>query len=330
MGTGLGLQSVLGYKAETTYGTAVTVDRFVEFLSESLERRQNVLQSNGIRGGQSAIHARRGSRRAISSQDGGGQFSMEIPKTGFGVLLNQLMGGTATVAQQGGTIAYLQTHAWASGTGKSMTIQKQIRDQANAEVESFTFKGSKVTGAEFSISVDQLAQATFDIDSRQVVTDVAMASPSFTSPGLFSFAEATVKLAGVAATVVTDCSVRFDRPQNTDKRYLGNQGLKNEPYENDFPQISGTITADFDNPATIYDRWAADTALSFELLFEGSTIASTFKETFKIAIPEIRFTGETPKTGGPDVLTVSAPFEGFYDGSSADATITYMSTDTAI
>lgn len=331
MTTGIGGQTVLGTAVESTYGTAVTVDRFQPFLSESLETRTRVLTDESIRGGNTGVHLPRGSRRRQTGEDGGGDITMTLTTTGLGRWFNQFMGGTVTPVQQASTIAYLQTHAWASQSGKSLTIQKQIRDAANSEVESFTFKGSKIASATFSQSLDQIAQVVWGIDSRQVVTDVAMASPSWpATEKTFGFPDCTVKLAGSASTVLTDVSLSLNRTLDTDKRFLGNSGLKNEPYDNGPPTITGTITADFDNPATIYDRFKADTALSFELIWQRDVIASSYYEKISILVPEVRFTGETPKVGNQEVITVSGGFEGFWDGSSADVTISYTSTDTAL
>jgi len=41
-------------------------------------------------------------------------------------------------------------------------------------------------------------------------------------------------------------------------------------------------------------------------------------------------TGETPKVGGPGLVIVNHPFEAQWDGSSANMTIAYTSTDLAI
>lgn len=331
MGIGLGLQTVVATGVESTYGTGVTVDRFRAFLSESLETRTRVLTDPSIRGANTGVHLHRGSRRRLTGEDGGGDLTEVLTTTGMGRIFNQLFGGTATVVQQGGTAAYLQTHAWASQSGKSLTIQKQIRDSANAEVESFTFNGSKVMSADFKQSLDALAEVTWAIDSRQVVTNVAMATPTWPAvEKTFGFPDCTVKLAGSTSTVLSDVSLQISRTLDTDKRYLGNAGLKNEPYDNAAPTVTGTITADFDNPATVYDRFKADTALSFELIWERDIIASTFKEKISILVPEVRFTGETPKVSGEEVITVSGSFEGFWDGTAADCTLSYMSTDTAV
>ena len=328
--TAVGLLTSLGCAEEVTYGTPVTPDRWFEITSEALERKNNIIQSNGLRSG--AIHTRRSSRRVVAAQWAEGPFTMEVPTSGFGRLLKHLMGGTPTVVQQGATPAWLQTHAFSSNAGKSLTLQKVLRDGANNVIQQFTHVGSKILAVEFSISVDQLLLATFTTDGRQENTSTAAAAATYPSNKPFHFGQvAALTLAGGAVAKVTDATIRIERPQRTDGFYLGSAGLKSEPTENDFPLISGSITAEFDsaNKTALYDTFAADTAAALFLNFEGATISGAFKEGIGFSLPAIHLTGETPKVGGPGAVTMTVPFEGAWDGTNADMAVTYMSVDTA-
>lgn len=328
--TGVGLLTTFGCAEEVTYGTAVAPDRWFEITSEALERKNTVIQSNGLRSG--AIHSRRSSRRVVAAQQGGGSFTMEVPTSGFGRLLKHAMGGTPVVAQQGGTTAYLQTHALGSNAGKSLTAQKVIRDGANAVVQQFTQVGVKVLSVEFSISVDQLLLATFTVDGRSENVSTAVAAPSYASNKPFHFGQVNVlTLAGTPVAKVTDATWKLDRPQRTDGFYLGSAGLKSEPIENDFPMVTGSLTAEFDsaNKTALYDAFAADAALALVLTFEGATISGIYKETISFSIPAIHLIGETPKVSGPGAVAVTVPFEGAWDGTNPDMTVLYTSTDTA-
>lgn len=328
--TGVGLLTTFGCAEEVTYGTAVAPDRWFEITGETLERKNTVIQSNGLRSG--AIHSRRSSRRVVAAQQGGGGFTMEVPTSGFGRLLKHAMGGTPVVAQQGGTTAYLQTHALGSNAGKSLTVQKVIRDGANAVIQQFTHVGSKILSVEFSISVDQLLLASFTLDGRAENVSTAVAAPTYASNKPFHFGQVNVlTLGGTAVAKVTDATIKLDRPQRTDGFYLGSAGLKSEPIENDFPMVSGSLTAEFDaaNKTALYDAFAADTALALVLTFEGSVISGIYKETISFSIPALHLIGETPKVGGPGAVTVTVPFEGAWDGTNADMTVLYTSTDTA-
>lgn len=328
--TGVGLLTTFGCAEETVYGTSVAPDRWFEITTEALERKNTILRSNGLRSG--AIHSRRSSRRVVSAQQGGGTFTMEVPTSGFGRLLKHALGGTPTVVQQGGTPAYLQTHAMGSNAGKSLTVQKVIRDGANAVVQQFTHVGAKVLSVEFSISVDQLLLATVTLDGRKEEISTAVAAPTYPSNKPFHFGQVNVlTLAGAAVAKVTNATIKIDRPQKTDGFYLGGAGLKSEPTENDFPMISGSLTAEFDsaNKTALYDAFAADTALALVLTFTGAQISGIYNEFISFSIPAIHLGGETPKLGGPGVVSVTVPFEAGWDGTNADMTVTYQSVDTA-
>lgn len=328
MGTAVGTQVVVGTAEEVTYGTPIVVDRFVEILSESLDRRNNIITSNGLRAG--TRNLRRGSRRVLASRDGGGDLVMEVPTTGFGRFLKHGLGGTPTIVQQGATTAWLQTHTMGSLAGRSLTVQKQLRDEANTEVESFTFHGCKILGIEFAISVDQILQATMTLDAEDVDTSTAAAAASYTNQKLFHFAQGTLLVAGASVANVLSATTRVDNPQKTDRYFLGSTGLKGEPAPNDFPTVTGSLSAEFLSPVTFYDRFAADTGTALVLRFEGDTISGAFKEKLEITVPDVRFLGDTPKVGGPDVVVQDVPFEGTFNGTDAGISITYQSTDVAI
>lgn len=325
----VGLQTIFGTAEETTYGTPVTVDRFFEILSETLERNQKTLVSNGLRGG--TRNLRRGSRRKVSGRDGSGTVNMEVPTVGFGRWLKHIVGDTPTITNLGGSpTAYSHVYDLGNLQGLSQTIQKQIRDANQTEVESFTFHGVKTLAAEFKISVDDLLTVGLTLDAEDVDTSVAAAVASYPTVKLFSFAGATLKIDTVAVANVLDASVKIDNALDTKRYYLGSGGLKREPVDEDFPTVTGDLTAEFLD-ASLYNKFAADTAAALELIFEGDTISGANKEKLTISVPEIHLTGETPKVSGPKVIAQKIPYEGATNAAgAAGVTITYVTTDAAL
>lgn len=317
MGAAIGSNTCLATAEEVTYGTPVAMTRWYEFLSENLERRNNVITSNGIRCG-GARNLRRGSRRVISSRDGGGDITMEVATTGFGRWFKHLLGGTPVITGSG---PYTHTYPLGDLSGKSMCIQKVLRDSTSAEIEAFNFHGCKILSGEFSISVDQILQLAVSIDAEDVDTTTAGAAASYTNPTLFNFMGGTLNVGGGAVAQVTDASIKVTNNLKTDRYYLGSAGLKAEPIDSDFPTVEGSLSAEFISPATFYDRFAADSAALMSLVFTSGTSSLT------ITIPEVRFTGGTPTVGGPDIVVADVPFEGQYDGTLAGITITYVTAD---
>ncbi len=331
MAVAVGQQTVVGFAAESTWGTPVTVTRFLDILSESLELSPETIQSEGLRGG--TRNARTGSRRSRSTRSAGGDIEMEVPTRGFGLLLKMLLGSSVTSAtQQGSTAAYLQTHTIGTQTSKSMTIQKQLRDGAGTEVESFTYEGAKVVSGEFSVSVGELLKASLSIDAQDEITSTAAASASFlANSSVFSFQDVgTLTLDGSAAATVSEFSIKVENALKTDRYFLGNSGVKDEQMDNGFVTVTGQLTAEFAS-TTYYDAFKNDTPLALVCRATGDVIESPHSEYIEFSCPQIRLMGETPKVGNMEILTVSVPFEAYApdDGSSA-ITIKYMSRDTAV
>lgn len=321
---------MFGTGVETTYGTPVTPDRWYEIVSEGIERQHNVLQSSGLRAG--ARNLRRGSRRALTHRWAGGPVELEVADRGMGRLFNHMLGGSPTITQPdagGAPTVYQHVYEMGSTAGKSLTIQKGLRDQAGTEVESFTYHGCKLNTWEMSVAVGEILSLSLGVDCEDEDRTTALAAHSYTSSGLFTFAGGSVEIDDVEVAKVMSASVQGDNALRTDAFFLGTGGLKGEPEPNDFPSVSGSLSVEFADPATFYDLFVGDTAAKFELVFTGATITGAHKYAVTVEVPEVHFTGSTPKVGGPGVVNHEVPFEGAYDGTQPGVRITYVTTDSA-
>lgn len=330
MGVAVGQQTVFGLVEETTYGAAAVPSRFHEISQESLALSLNKIRSNAMRPG--GYNPRLGSREVISSRSAAGDFKVDVTNRNMGLLLKHIMGPalTPTVVQQGGTTAYLHTYLLGLSGGKSLTLQKQLRDNTGAVVAAFDYPGSKIAKAEFTIGTDSMLELNCSVDSRNEAVQGSPAVSSFPATRPFYFAQGLVKLAGTQVTdIIRDASVTIERPMDTDRRGLGNAGLKSEQTENDFPAISGKMSSEFSN-LTNYNRFNSNAALEFVLEFVGANIAGAYNEMFRITIPEIHIDGESPKVGGPDTVKTEIPFTGFFDGTNPAMRIEYLTADTAV
>lgn len=338
MGNAVGLHTVVMTKPEATFGSPLAADRAFEINSESLDRKNNVIPSDALRGG--ARNLRRGSRRVIASHEGAGDVVMQVVSNGMGRWFQQALGGVSTIAQVGSSAAWIQTHMMGSLAGISQTVQKQVRDQANTVVGTFTFPGTKVTTMELALAKKSMLIATFGLNSKDVVDNVAAASPTYPNAHVFHFQEASLTLGGTAtaglvsggtpAAGVSDFSVKLDNKLALDEYFIGSGGTKSEPQEDDYPTLDGKFTARFSDPTVLYDVFAADAALGLNFAFQGALIGGGNYETLIISIPEIHLTGEQPKASGPKVIEVNIPFEAQYDGTNVGMRVDYQSSDTAI
>lgn len=342
MVTGIGLRTVVGSAVETTYGSAEPIDRRYEFVSESLQRQNTILQSEGISGRAQTVRA--GGRRVRSAQMGSGDLTMEVLPVGFSRWIEHMLGGTPTISQPddvGAPSVFLHTHELGALSGKSLTVQKVIRSGEGTVIDAFTYQGCKVTGWQLNVTVDQILRLQASLDAQQVVDDVdpaaliALSEPDLTVQP-FNFLGAAITFDGDPAVRVLDATVVGANSLKTDSFFLGSNGLKAEPEVNAFREVTGTLSAEatettYGSPAqTLHQLFADDVAVALVLSFAGQVIEGTLSEELTVTIPDIRFTGETPQVGGPDVVSQSLAFEGQYDGTNAPVTVEYQTVDSAV
>lgn len=314
-----------GFKEEVTYGTAVTVDRFVEFVSETMERTNTYATSNGIRTGRRYG----GSGRRIAREAAAGTVTFEVARTGFGLFFKHLLGAVSSV----NTVGTVWTHTFTPGTilNKSLTIQKGV-EKPDGTVQAFTYPGSKVVAAEFSVDQDGLLMMAVDFDSRQEVDGTALASATYPAgyPVVFTYSEGAIQKNDVTVASVRSLpSLRIANNLDVERFKLGNTGLKDQPLNHPFDEISGTLDVEFQNLTDFYDLFQADTSFELTMLFEGAVIESTHKYTIKITVADCRVEGETPKMGGPEYVFQTIPFVGIDHATLPAVEIIYKTTDAA-
>jgi len=326
IGSGLGAQ--LGIAAESTYGTFVAPTKFIEFTKESLALKKTTAQSAGIAAGRLLPLS---ARRVLTRKEVTGSFDIEVTNKAMGLILQSLMGTTVTPVQQGATAAYLQTHTLASVAGKSLTIQKGV-PLTTGTVTDKSFVGCKITAGEFSCEVGNMLMATFEIDGKDCDEGQTLATASYPSMSPFHFGQLAVKAGTFGSEAALDgirkVSCKIERPQDTERFYAGQAGLKKEPIENDQVRITGTLDSDY-VATTLDDLHTSDGATSLVLEWVGPLIASTFFETFRITLPAIRLDEGPPIVDGFGVVKPTFNFTGLYDGTNLPK-IEYISTDTTV
>lgn len=312
-----------GLAEETVWGTPVTPTRFLEFTTESLQRRQNIATSAGIRSGRRYG----GQGRRITRHDAGGSVTTEVARSGFGLLFEHLLGGAASV----NTVGTVWTHTFTPGSllDKSLTLQKGV-DQGDGTVQAFTYPGSKILSGDFSVAQDGLLMATWEFDSEEELTGTALASASYTDPVVFTYSEGTLSVdSAPVANVRSVSSLRVVNNLLTERFFLGNQGLKEQQINVPFDSITGALDVEFQGIADFYSLFAADTSAELDLVFEGALIEGAHDYTLSINIADVRFEGETPQVSGPELVYQNIPFVGL-DPAAGDAiTIVYKTTDAA-
>lgn len=342
MATGTGLDAQFGFKLESTYGTAVTVDKFQEFNSESLAWEPTWLEPAGLRVG---TKFKRVSRLVQSRQTVSGSVELEHSTRLMGALWKLALGSTVTSPVLISGTAFKQVHVPGDYIGKSATIQMG-RPEPGGTVRPHTYAGCKIPKWEFSVSDGEYATLSFDVEGRSETTATALATASYVSgASVFNFSQVTTfKLGGTPTTaagettmasgvtvpaVVKGVTFSGETPMATERYGLGNAGLKNEPLENDIPTVTGTLSAEWDK-ATFYDLFKANTTTAIELMFVGSQIAATGQfDTLSFIIPAAKFKKVAPTVDGPDVIQADVDFEAYSNEVDPAIQVKLISADSA-
>ncbi|MGP4048782.1 phage tail tube protein [Streptomyces sp. 2A115] len=326
IGSGLGAQLSIG--AEVTYGTYVAPSKHLEFTKESLVLKKTTAQSAGIAAGRLLPLS---SRRVVTQREASGSVDMEVTNKGMGLLLQSLMGTSVTPVQQAATTAYLQTHTLADTAGKSLVIQTGI-PLTTGVVTDKSFVGCKVTSAEFSCEVGGMLMATFEFDCKNVDETQTLVVATYPTMSPFNFSQMALKTGTFASEVARDgvrkVSVKFERPQATDRFYAGANGLKAEPITNDQVKITGSIERDYVD-TILDDLHTSDAATALVWEFIGPVIEASNAETFRVKLPAIKFDEAPPAVEGFDVIKQTLQFTGLFDATNQPV-IEYMSTDVTL
>lgn len=354
--SGIGAQIIMA--PETTYGVAASLtsaDPF-EFNTESLELKKTIVQGKGLHSG--GLH-NRASRRVLTNYSVSGGITMDLPTRYLNQLLMQMFGSkgqvAATLAEDGTTGAYSATHAPGSLLGSSFTIQKGVPSIDGTAPNPFTYVGCKLTDWTINVQTGAIAtlQTTWDGrnelagagtngDSLNVSVPALGTYTELASNNVFHFREATLYSGGTVSTTggittvtgntalgnVRSAEIKYGFKLDTSRYFLGSKGFKAEQIENDFRELTGQFEIEWQNSEAQYEAFASDTPTCLELTFTDGAIGTGSDHSgLSILIPQIYLEGETPKVGGPQVVTQKIPFTGLDDQSNNVVQAVYSTLD---
>lgn len=329
--------------AETTYGTAVTVSKFFEFLDESLDANLTYTEDLGYRVG---TRTSRGQRRQLSKFEAGGDIDMVACSKGMGALFKAAL-GTVTTTQRGSTGVYQQNHTPATADFvSSYTLQKGVPPLGGGSTVAYTFPGAICEGFELACPNGEQATLKTTWKAKDCVSDVGYAAPSYpTGLEVFTFVSGDITIGGsvtmptttelgtggTAVANIRDFTVTYANNTDDDGFNLGSAGRRSRKNALGRAVITGTFTAEFD--ATTYaDAYLNNTSLEVVLTLQGETVIGSGSDVpaLQVVLTDVRLNGELPKVpGGGAVITQSVSFEALYDTTNAPITVVYVSTDSA-
>lgn len=338
------LDSSIGLKKESVFGTGVTVDSFPEFVKETLDRKAKWVQGAGLKVGKRVA---RSNRRVLGEDGAEGSITLEAATRGLGIFLEAAFGAVTSNGVPSASGAYQHVFTPApTDPMPSYTIQKGIPPVGGGVTTAMTFNGSTCTKVEFTAKAGDIVEVSTDWQAREVVTNVAYATPSYAATTeLLAFVHGAIVVGGTltaptttalasstasAAANVVDVSLTFSNGLDGGTRTLGGAGKVVRKPILGMAEISGKMTVEYD-ATTLRDAYLNQTDLALVLTFTHTTTIGTgtpVPPVLQLVVPVIRLEGELPKASNGEAITQDISFTGL-DGQSAASPIyaVYRSLD---
>jgi hypothetical protein len=328
----LPVNSQFGFKKETTWGTAVTVDKFFEFESESLALTRDYYDGVGLRADTTFGPS---SRKKALRRGAAGDVSMSAPYKNLGAIVDQMVTGTITPVLVNGT-GYKSTFPVGLGAAptKSATLQVNKPYSTSTDV-AYTYPGAMLTGASFSFATGSVPMVNTSWVAKDETTPgttpsgAALASATYPAgDNVWSEIEIAVTVNSVTAAYMTGVDLAWSIPR-AQRGFLDGSATYGQPVVNGRAEITGTINAEWGN-SEYYDLFRSGAMVGLVITCTGTTAisGSTAFPTLKLTMTNIQIRGGSPSVGGPDLISNSYPFVVGYDGTNAPLSIELTETAT--
>lgn len=327
------INSQTGVKDESTYGTAVTVDRFFQVMKHDIKTAQYRADGEGMR---SSGWVERSDQVRVANQGGEVDAEFEWMTTGMGWWLKHLLGTTATGAATDS--AYPHTGTVGSLYGDMFTYQGNFPLHPAGTDQALTLAGCKIPEFELSIEVDGKLMLKPKIDARSIADGTALASASYVAGGMpFNWVDCSATLGGTALPVGS-FSIKVDNNLKTDRFKLQGSALKDQPTHKGRRKITVEFDKDFADLTAVWNRVRATVAsssmaqliITFACPDTGATIGAGTQPSLVITIPKLRL-DDIDKVGkdGPDGDGIEHKATGVarFDGTNSPMTMLYTSSD---
>lgn len=350
IGSGLGATFGTGIETAGSYGTlASSINKAHALDSCELKSSPVWVKGNGLHAG---YFGRFDAEVELTNLDAKGTIKTHFYYNGMLRWMASLMGGLAgpgavTPVQNGtGNTSYTTTLPIASTWNQSLSIQEGIPDVSGV-LHYWNTLGAKVGQAQFDCAVGQGLNTTLSIDAQdryEVTSGTAQASPA--GAPFFQWRDMSVKIGAFGSEVKVDGIRKWAgtiKRAQSDKRFnagnlttnpnnVGGYGIKDEPNDNGWIDITGTLETEYLNDALVENYLSNNTPFSLIVGFTSNANAGTgnpYSVTFNF--PRCRFlTGDQPTVKGPDIIQPTMPYEVLNDGTHSQATITIVSQESAL
>jgi hypothetical protein len=298
-----GLTSQLGLAIETTPGTRVVPNRFLEFDSESLQLSIDRIQRDGMRAGRRMHHG-----WSPGVYQTGGSLSFDLSSAAVGAVFRAALGTVNT------TGAGPYTHTFTPGPLPSLTVQ------VGRPTAPFDYLGSYVSQWSLSANPNEHAKMQVDLVGMEELTNQTLATASYAQGAFFTFVHGALTIAG-GEKPVDSISLSCDNSLSLYHQIKSTSAGRPSIFEDGRRMYTGTVTTDFEN-LTDYNRYVNATEAALVLSFTSGANSLTITGN-------VRFDGTTPNVAGPAIVKQELPFTFTSNTSDAAAfTAVLVNTDT--
>ena len=294
----------LGFKSETAWGTAVTVDTFHQgYLSDNPVRDQPPIASQAIRSGRSTVACMSTGTRTVS-----GSFALELVPQPLATLLTHMFG---TVSTAGTAAPYTHTATPSTNDPEGFTAQVGI-EGGGGTVFPFTFPGCRLTGWDISATAGEIANLNLEVIAKDAGTSTALASASYGTFCPFTFIHGSVTAGGTAIAEVNSFSLEATIPRRS-KHPVGGS-LIMEPRRTGNRDFTITVESEFED---LRLHNLANTGVEVVLAFDNGSESLTITS-------QVWVDASTPTTAGlgsDNTYTFSGMCYGDTDGEAVTAVL---------
>lgn len=290
-----GLAAQLGFAAETTWGTPVTVTKFIPLVSESITKDVARIESSGILAGRRVLSTNQYTGADVTVS---GDINMELPLQGVETLWKWAL-GSCTTTSTGGTAPF--THLLVPGDLSDDHLTVQVgRPDTGGSVDAFTYSGMKCASWELAAKAGELVTVSFSTVGKDEATNTALASASFTNgvDQSFTYVNGSISIGGSSVSV-KEFTLRGDNGLDVDRRFIGPRTIS-EPLEAARREYTADLLLEWEG-MTQYNRFIAGTSHALTATFAAGSDAA-----FAV-IANVRFDGTTPNVQGMEILEQPVP-----------------------
>lgn len=336
----------VGFKVESTYGTGVTVDRWLEFTEETITQDNEYIDSEGLRVGGVGVDL---SRRTLGKVVAGGSVSLEWVTRGLGTLLQAMLGQNTSTLRSGSIYQQVATPL-TTDPMPAYTVQKGIPPVGGGTTLAHTFLGCVVDSWSLSCEAGGALMAEVDWVSKEMATGTAYAAPSYVaSPRTLAFPHLAVSvgvngthaltvptataLGSTAGSALTNISkIEFNGANNVDDGGFnsGGAGKRSRRPVYGLREFGGSLTAEFD-AVTLRDYYLAQNDL--HLIATWTSDQDTgfgANAALQVVVPSVRLEGKVPSSNAGDVIEQEIDFTIGRTASQSTIYVVAVTADTAI